>query len=235
MVTPNAPSRSPIWPLILAMILPFIAALIYFVLLKTTQTAQIVYIATKLFTLTWPIITIKLIFKKPILPTNFTWAYHVRALPLSLAVSLLMAAVILIAYKTPPLHQIIQQARPQILAKVQSLSIQQHFLIFGILLSTVHSLIEEYYWRWFVFNQLTTHTTTIRAAFFASFAFAAHHYIILGALFPLWLTALLGTTIAIAGLIWCWLLQKQKSIVAPWLPHIAADLAIIYIAYHLIQ
>ena len=57
------------------------------------------------------------------------------------------------------------------------------FAAAGIFYALVHSLLEEYYWRWFVFGQLRRFLSLYAATALASLAFAAHHWIVLGVYF----------------------------------------------------
>jgi membrane protease YdiL (CAAX protease family) len=110
------------------------------------------------------------------------------------------------------------------------------FLLFAAFLSVVHSFMEEYYWRWFVFRQLRMETPVVSAAFISSLAFMAYHIIDLSAFFPgklLTMVLPLSACIAVGGLFWCWLFARTNSIYAPWLSHILIDGAIMAVGYDL--
>lgn len=98
----------------------------------------------------------------------------------------------------------------------------------------INSLIEEFYWRYFVFNGLKTKFSYIPAAIIGSIGFTLHHIIILSQYFSISFNIILGSIIGIAGFIWCMTLQKSNSIIGPWISHIIADLIIIIIGYRLI-
>ncbi|HEY2412175.1 MAG TPA: CPBP family glutamic-type intramembrane protease, partial [Pirellulaceae bacterium] len=69
----------------------------------------------------------------------------------------------------------------------------------GLFYSLVHSFLEEYYWRWFVFGQLRRLVRLWPAITFSSIGFMAHHVIVLGSYFGglSWITLLLSSAVAI--------------------------------------
>src|SRR5207253_2423528 len=82
------------------------------------------------------------------------------------------------------------------------------YVLFAAFLSIVHSLLEEYYWRWFVYGRLRRCVPMAVALPTASLAFMAHHVIILAMFFPgRWLEMIvpLSLGVAVGGAIWCWL------------------------------
>ena len=111
------------------------------------------------------------------------------------------------------------------------------FVTMGVFYSLIHSLLEEYYWRWFVYRQTRLFLPRSTAVVVASAAFAAHHAIVLtsylGGCSPLaWVfTAAVG----VGGAVWCWLYDRSRSLGGPWLSHALADAAIFYVAYCLVQ
>ena len=120
-------------------------------------------------------------------------------------------------------------------AKIQSFGVSSPptFLLLALFYSAIHSLLEEYYWRWFTFNQLTRHCRLPTAIAISSIGFAAHHVLVLqlyfGWLSPL--TWLLSLAIVIGGAFWAWLSHRSNSLVAPWLSHALIDAAIFAIGY----
>ncbi len=105
------------------------------------------------------------------------------------------------------------------------------FLLVGVLFSLFHSLFEEYYWRWFIYDGLRTFCSTTLAIILSGLAFSLHHIVILSPFFPLSLAILFGLLVGAVGSFWSYLYTRQGNLVAPWISHIAADLAIILVAY----
>ncbi len=104
-------------------------------------------------------------------------------------------------------------------------------------LAVGHSLLEEYYWRWFVFGRLRRLLSLPFAATLSSLAFMAHHVIVLGQFFPndFWTAAVpFSIGIAVGGGFWAWLYDRSGSIYSPWLSHLLVDVAIMAIGYDLV-
>jgi len=110
------------------------------------------------------------------------------------------------------------------------------FVLLALFYSAIHSLLEEYYWRWFVFKQLSRYCTLVTAVGTSSFAFATHHVLVLGHYFG-WtspLTWLFTTGVIVGGAFWAWLYAKSGSLLGPWLSHALVDAAIFAIGYQII-
>ena len=111
------------------------------------------------------------------------------------------------------------------------------FFAFAGFLCVIHSFLEEYYWRWFVFGQLRRVVPLGSAILVSSFAFMAHHVIVLNVYFPgqFW-TATLPFSLCVAGggVVWAWLYQRSGSLLGPWLGHLLIDAAILVIGYDLV-
>jgi membrane protease YdiL (CAAX protease family) len=110
------------------------------------------------------------------------------------------------------------------------------FLALAVFYSAVHSLLEEYYWRWFAFGELARWIEWKRAVAVSSLAFAAHHVVVLGAYFGpwSWTTWILSLAVAVGGAFWAWLYRKSGSLYGPWLSHLVIDAAIFTIGYDLV-
>jgi uncharacterized protein len=122
--------------------------------------------------------------------------------------------------------------------KIQSFGIKSLAGYAGLALfySAIHSLLEEYYWRWFVFGQLARGCKLPVAIVIASVGFAAHHVLVLGHYFgyrgeTAALTWICSGGVAIGGGAWAWLYQRGGSLAAPWLSHALVDAAIFAIGY----
>jgi membrane protease YdiL (CAAX protease family) len=131
------------------------------------------------------------------------------------------------------------EAAPRIAARIHAIgaTTPMQFLAMTLLISLVHSLLEEYYWRWFIFGRLRASWGDATAGLASSLAFAGHHAIILYAFIGLgrfwWVTAALSLAVAAGGGIWAALYARTGSLLAPWLSHVVVDLGIFAIGYHL--
>jgi membrane protease YdiL (CAAX protease family) len=124
-------------------------------------------------------------------------------------------------------------------AKVASFGVRSPgmFVLLGVFYSAVHSLLEEYYWRWFVFGRLRLLAAKAPAILVSSVGFAAHHVLVLALYFG-WaspLTWLFALCVAVGGAMWAALYDASDSLAAPWLSHALVDAAIFAIGYQLID
>ena len=111
------------------------------------------------------------------------------------------------------------------------------FVALGVFYSLFHSLLEEYYWRWFVFGQLRMMTPVWVAVAVSSLGFMAHHVIVLAKYFGLAspVTWVLSLGIAMGGAFWAWLYHRSGSLLGPWLGHLLVDAAIFAAGYEIVQ
>jgi membrane protease YdiL (CAAX protease family) len=111
------------------------------------------------------------------------------------------------------------------------------FLAFAAFISVAHSLLEEYYWRWFVFRRLRLLTPAAPAIAISSLAFMAHHVIVLDAYLPdHFLSAVVPFSLAVAvgGAVWAWLYARTGSLYAAWVSHLLVDVAVMVVGYDLV-
>jgi membrane protease YdiL (CAAX protease family) len=110
------------------------------------------------------------------------------------------------------------------------------FIALGVFYSLLHSLLEESYWRWFVFARLAENARLWVAIFVSSLGFAAHHVLVIGFYFG-WAsptTWLFSAAVAMGGAVWAWLYHRHGSLVGPWLGHLLVDAAIFAVGYDLV-
>ncbi|HBL39486.1 TPA: hypothetical protein DDZ10_02335 [Candidatus Uhrbacteria bacterium] len=105
------------------------------------------------------------------------------------------------------------------------------FIVVGLLFATLHSLFEEFYWRWFVFGALRSLTPHRTAIILSGLAFSLHHIVILLAFTTPALAVLFGLLVGALGSFWSFLYARRGTIITPWISHIIADLAIVVAAY----
>jgi CAAX protease family protein len=103
------------------------------------------------------------------------------------------------------------------------------YLILAISFSIVHSFMEEYYWRWFVFSRLKEFMPVVPAVILSSLAFMAHHVIVLNVYLKghFW-EAVVPFSLCVAGggVVWAWLYHRYQSLYAPWISHLLIDAAL---------
>jgi len=108
------------------------------------------------------------------------------------------------------------------------------FLGLAVFYSLLHSFMEEYYWRWFVFGRLREFTGTWMAIVVSSLGFMAHHVIVVSRYTDDYLAiGFLSLSVAVGGAVWAWLYQRYESLYAPWVSHMFVDSGIMLVGYDL--
>jgi len=107
-------------------------------------------------------------------------------------------------------------------------------LAIGLSYILFHTLLEEYYWRWFVFGRLRELISPGAAIGVSSLGFMAHHVILVATYFTWPWATLFALATATAGAIWAWLYQRSGLLYGPWLSHLLAEIAIFAVAYRLV-
>jgi membrane protease YdiL (CAAX protease family) len=130
-------------------------------------------------------------------------------------------------------------AAPRIHEKIAQFGIDSlwKYAALGFFYSLIHSLLEEYYWRWFVFRQLRQLVPLWPAIVVSALAFMGHHVILLHVFFkeaPI-LAWLFSAAVAIGGVFWAWLYERTGSIYSTWLSHLLIDAGIFWVGYHLVR
>lgn len=112
------------------------------------------------------------------------------------------------------------------------------FLAMALFVSVLHSFLEEYYWRWFVFGGLQRMMPWGVAVVIASVAFMSHHVFVLAYYLPghFWIAAVpFSLCVAAGGAFWAWLYHRTGTLYAPWISHLLVDTAIMVIGYDMIS
>lgn len=127
----------------------------------------------------------------------------------------------------------------QVIDKVEDLALDSlwKYVATGVFYSLAHSLLEEYYWRWFVFGHLRPRLGVSTAILISSLGFMAHHIVLLGTFFG-WnspLTYLFSAGVAVGGAVWAWIYSWSHSLLGPWLSHMLIDAAIFIIGFDLVR
>lgn len=122
-------------------------------------------------------------------------------------------------------------------SRVSKLSLDDpwQFAALGAFYSLVHSFLEEYYFRWFVFGRLRSLTRFAPAAIISALSFMAHHVIVLWVFFGFSVhTFFLSFSIVVGGLLWSWQYERSRSLLGPWMSHLFVDAGIFLVGYHMV-
>lgn len=231
------------WVLAFAMLLPAAASAIYFVFLSGKDSAsdsnpvmQVGYAASKIIQFSLPIVWLGIADRSALRLRRVTFG----GVGLGLAFGIATAIFTWIVYLGWLVHSPALEGVPErIRAKVAEFgaSSRAGFIALAGFIAIVHSLLEEYYWRWFVFGRLRRHVPIIVAIVTSSLAFMFHHIIVLAVYFPGWfwsVTMPFCLAIAFGGMFWAWLYQRSGSLMGPWVSHLIVDVAIMAIGYDLV-
>jgi membrane protease YdiL (CAAX protease family) len=164
-----------------------------------------------------------------------------RGLLLGIGFGLLVGGAILTLY-----HAVLRdsawlaQTPGEIFTRLQQFGLTSPggFLGMAVFYSVVHSFLEEYYWRWFVFDRLQRYLPLFAAVLVSSVGFMLHHVVLLYVYFPgqFWLLALpFALGVAVGGAFWAWLYHTWGSLSGPWLSHLLVDAALMAVGYSMLQ
>ena len=152
---------------------------------------------------------------------------------------LIVAAMMVLYHGILRGSSLLRDTPQQVFQKISAVGINTPaaFLGMALFLSVVHSFLEEYYWRWFVFGQLRCAWPWTYAAVVASVGFALHHVIVLSSYLPpehFWtVTLLFSAGVAAGGMIWAWLYERSGSLLGPWLSHLIVDAGLMWLGFDL--
>jgi len=110
------------------------------------------------------------------------------------------------------------------------------FWTMAVAFAAIHSLLEEAYWRWFVFGWLRRYLALPWALAISSVGFMAHHVVILSIYLPgnFWLGVVpFSLCVALGGVIWGWLYDRGGSLIPVWISHALVDLALMLLGWDL--
>jgi len=226
-----------------AMAFPSVMTWIYFVLAAgggadSSHLVVIAYTAGKVIQFVFPVIYVGLTEPRSLRPSWPGW----RGLRFGLLFGLIVGGAALALYFFVLKDtKYLRDAPDKIFAKLHESGYDTlgGYIAVACFLSIFHSLLEEYYWRWFVFGWLKRYLRVWIALVLASLGFMAHHVIVLAVFFPgvqKFFTAVvpLSLGIAIGGGVWCWIYQRTGSLYASWVSHMLIDAAVMVIGYDMV-
>ena len=157
-------------------------------------------------------------------------------LGLGIGFGLLVAASMVVLYlfvltESPSGERLIRLVK----AKIESMDVASVgiYVTIGVFYTFVHSFMEEYYWRWFVYDLAKRFYSRVGANVISSIGFAAHHVILLGFFFGYdspW-TYVLSTAIAVGGVVWAWMYERDGTLWSAWISHAIVDAGIFTLGY----
>ena len=133
-----------------------------------------------------------------------------------------------------PMGEAVRDSAAAVNAKAESLGFKQHFIPFAIFICLLHSGLEEFYWRWFVYGQLRRRLRPTAAHSLAAISFAAHHLVVTSQFFPLPLAVFLAVCVGMGGFIWSWMYEKHGGLFGCWVSHLCVDAFLMVVGHQLI-
>ena len=240
--TPSAGPALPASPafmwtiLAAALTLPTVASLTYFVWLEGTPWVAPVYLGAKVLQFTGPVAALGALLAAAAGPPQ-----PKRSLALGLATGIGGAAFTWIAYlvlfRGGDMASVAAEA---ITVKLTDFNLDNiwRYATAALLISFVHSWLEELYWRAFVYGWLRRLVSPSWSLIVGALGFAAHHVVVIGVYLgdaPVLVLFLMSVPVVLGGILWSMLYRTTGNrLLAPWVSHICLDLAIMAVGYDLI-
>ena len=234
--------RQTLFAVIFAIVFPTLVTWIYFILLQGNSaviggTLKAIQFA---FPACWVFFWMKMSLREAGLPQpqDDAVAWSMKT---SVIVAIGMGIAILITtvgyYSFAIAGNEISSLAAEVGSRVDKLSMEDplEFAALSVFYALVHSFLEEYYFRWFVFGRLRQLTSFLPAAIISALAFMAHHVIVLSVFFGhSFHTYFLSLSVAVGGILWAWLYERSRSVIGPWISHLFVDAGIFLVGYHMI-
>lgn len=228
--------------MVFAMVWPSVLTWLYFVHFAANQGGayplqKVAFSVGKVVQFTFPLLFVWITTRHLPRPDRLTKA----GLGLGFGFGLLVATVMLGAYFGVLRHRpLLAGTSGSVKAMLEKFGVDTPaaYLVVAVGYVAVHSLLEEYYWRWFVFGGLRRLVPLWSAILLSSLGFMAHHVIVLYVYLPgRFFSAVVPFSLAIAvgGAIWAWMYHRSGSLYGPWLSHLLVDGAIFIIGWDLLQ
>lgn len=223
--------------LAVALTLPTLITLVYFVWLA--ESAALVYGPLKALQFSLPLVWYWAVRRKESRSPEAASPQWGASIAIGVAFGALVAAAGLALFYLwlAPLD-VFAAGRGEILAKVETMGLRSPgvFVALAVFYSLIHSFLEEYYWRWFVFRECRAQQSLSLSIVVSSLGFMAHHVLVLSEYFG-WAspwTYLLSLSVAIGGAFWAWLYERYGTLIGPWLSHLLIDAMIFAIGYQMV-
>lgn len=222
------------WAVLLpALLFPLAASFFYFVFFPGTVIGNGSYKGIKFFLLIWPLVATALILREPFRresPARSDWW---KSVCWGVGFGVAVVSVMLILMEFTALGAVVEAGEEKIRTKTKEIGMLEHFVLFALGLSILHSALEEFYWRWFVYGNLRRLIPVRWAILVAAIGFAAHHIVVLSVFFSFGYALFFGVCVGIGGAAWSWIYQRHNTLLGPWISHMLIDFGAMGIAYRL--
>ncbi|MGH7134699.1 MAG: lysostaphin resistance A-like protein, partial [Pirellulales bacterium] len=217
-----------------AIALPTAATLAYMIGLAGHPAARFAYPVSKVVQFSFPVAWVVLYQRRRIVFAKPSSAGMAASAALGLSVVAAMFALYYGYLRASPAFLGVPEAIGRQMTDFGIASLAGFLLLAGFI-SLIHSLAEEYYWRWFVFGQLAESLPLAAAITISSVGFMSHHVLVVGKFLHSYgaYTWFFSICVAIGGALWAWLYHVTRSLYAIWLSHFMVDAGLMWIGYDL--
>ncbi len=249
----SAMNRSDTAAVLFAMVFPTFVTLVYFQWLRDSESSfqQIAFGAGKLLQFGFPAVFVYFLHRNKLQQTWQQVRYRSSAptavkarsrncVLIGIAFGMTVGILMFLLYFVVLDGTVVAEKLTEMVAeKITSFGIDAPWKYFGLLIFYAfgHSFLEEYYWRWFVYDFLRKSFPIWTANVLSSLGFMAHHVVVLGFFFgwnsPWTYLASLG--VAIGGSFWAWLYQREGGLLSAWISHMIVDAWIFALGYFLLR
>ncbi len=225
--------------LIVAIVLPSMGTWLYFDVFAGNALMQIVYLGCKLIQAALPLVAFFFIERRDV-----HWVQQRGTARRDLTIGAIFGGAVgftMFVLYYVWLHEspLMAQGPQMIGAKITDFGLTNPWLFFAfaLFISILHSLLEEYYFRWFIFRRLQAFVPLWLAIAISALAFMGHHVVVLLTFIPdssalAWFFSL---CIAVGGGFWAWLYHRSGSLRGVWLSHFLVDCAIMWLGYEMVD
>ena len=225
-----------------AIFYPFVLTLLYFVLAShfAPGLQKSVFVIGKAIQFLLPIVWVAFLLRESWFLRSFRTRGVLEGIAFGMVVFFTMIVLYHVALKQPGGYLAPESNAVQTIhRRLDAFGIRSAMLFFtlGAFYSLIHSGLEEYYWRWFVFRRLNSSMNVTIAVVVSSLGFALHHLLLLGTYFgyadPLAWFCTFG--VAVGGAYWAWSYRRFDSIWPAWISHGIIDAAIFTIGFFVLK
>ena len=230
-------SRKVWWTvLVAAMTLPTVASLTYFVWLEGTAWVTPAYLGAKVLQFGGPVAALGTLLAAAVGPSR-----PGRSVALGLGTGIVGAAITWMAYVS--LFRggdMAAGASEAIALKLADFHLDSlwRYVLAALVISFLHSWLEEVYWRAFVYRWLQRLTSSDWSLLVAALGYASHHVVVVGVYTgdaPVLAVLLITAPVAVGGVLWSLLYRATGNrLLAPWISHACFDLTIMAVGYDLV-
>ena len=229
------------WPaMVAALAVPLLCALVYVVWIPHGNGGRSAWFATKIWVLGYPLFFFSLIGLGGLVRREDRAAKWPSWRMVILTGLLSGTGIALVGWLMvlTPVGDIVKDNSHNLVEKARDLGFatRGRFLMVATFITLLHSAMEEYYWRWFVFKRFLRHRSLGQAIAISSIGFMAHHVIVLGMFFGFenWMTYVFSIGVAIGGAAWAWLYSRSGNLYSAWISHAFVDAAIFWVGYDIL-